>query len=238
MTQYLERTYSFKGAPYKIACMEPSPVHASWFTHEDESSVRDAQWDVRPGECILDVGAAYGSYTLTALAAGAKRAYAWSPQGEAGIPPEADFFEESLRMNGWEDRCSVLRKGAFNRDGWLNAQTQEFSETPLDEADGNVIRVECLDTWYKREFLPVEEVRLGSYIGFWLKLDVEGAEVEVLKGALRLIADLRPRIQVENHNFKRATIEQEVRTFLSAVGYREVVTTPYHAVSHSLYVPE
>ena len=43
---------------------------------------------------------------------------------------------------------------------------------------------------------------------------------------------------VENHNFKRATLEQEIRELVTGTfGYKEVDTTPYHAISHSLYIP-
>lgn len=230
---FQENSYSFKGHSYKVACATHSSQHPSWYSFEDESSVRDAMWDVRPGACVFDVGAAYGSYTLTALAAGATRVFAWSPQGEPGIPHEREFLAESLRRNGWADRVTTYGTGVYDRDGWLNAMTQEFSVEPPTSFNNDVIQVGRLDSWYENDFVPNESK--NAYSEFWLKLDVEGAEVDVLRAATHLIGDLRPHIQVENHNFKRATIEAEVRAVLTGLGYREIVTNPYHAVSHSLY---
>lgn len=220
----------FRGNPYRIAYIDPTPYHASWFSFDDESSVRDAIWRIDPGDVVFDVGAAYGSYGLTALSCGAKHVYAWSP--EEGSPPERLFLEESLRLNDdWADRCNIMLSGAYDRSGWIDTVSQEFLEQAPAEARPSIIRVDSLDDW-RSDFGVVEANR------YWMKLDVEGAEVHVLQGAKKLIADLRPCITVENHNFKRATIEQEVRELLLFMGYVEVSTTPYHSVSHSLYIPK
>ena len=232
---FKEKEYQFKGRYYNIAYIDPSPYHASWFTFEDESSVRDAQWSISFNECVFDVGAAYGSYSLTALAVGASKVYAWSPQGEVGLPAEREFFRESLKLNGWEDKCVIYDSGVYDKAGWLNALTQEFSIAEPTEFNNDIIKVDQLDLWYENVFLKTDKKE--NHSGFWLKLDVEGAEVEVLKSSSKLIKDLKPRITLENHVFKRATIEQEVRDVLVGYGYREIMTTPYHSVSHSLYIP-
>ena len=219
---------SFRGAPYKIACANTFPQHPSWYSFEDESSVRDRDWGVGPGQYVMDVGAAYGSYTLTALAAGAEFVWAWSPQGPPGETPEADMMEMSLRENGWADRAKVYRSAVYDRRGLLNVDTQEFFEEGSAEPGHSVLRVSTLDGWYDE----VQPARVD-----WMKLDVECAEVEVLRGAAKIIAERRPKILVENHLFKRATVAGEVRALLEGWRYSHVSTVPYHSVSHSLYVP-
>lgn len=227
----LIKQLAFRGNPYKIAYVDTIPQHPSWYSFDDESSVRDRDWDIRPGDLVLDVGAAYGSYALTALASGASHVWAWSPQGRPGEASEADFLRESIKLNGWEDRCTVYENGVFVKDGWLNTMTQQFWDRDPGPSD-DVILVSTLDTW--------SSVHSPDRVD-WMKLDVEGAETEVLWGAKELISKFRPKIQVENHLFKRATIEQEVRELLitGRFGhpYREVSTHRYHSVSHSLYLP-
>jgi FkbM family methyltransferase len=216
---------SFRGHPYRIACDETSPQHPSWYSFEDESIVRERSWLIEPGDVVLDVGAAYGSYTLTALACGAAHVYAWSPQGPPGETTEADMLRRSLALNGWESRCTIFEQGCYSRSGWLNPDTQAFSESHTPGS----IRVFALDDGRTFE-------RIGSARA-WMKLDVEGAEIEVLKGATDLIGAVKPRVLVENHQFKDATIESRVRSLMESMAYRHVETVPYHSISHSVYEP-
>jgi FkbM family methyltransferase len=174
----------------------------------------------------MDVGAAYGSYTLTALAAGAAFVWAWSPQWFSEAREE-DLLLESLRLNGWTEKCKVFRSGIYDKTGWLHTVTQEFLAAPTE--DPEVIRVESMKEWVAREQPPRVD---------WLKLDVEGAEVEVLKDSEELIQKFRPKVHLENHVFKRPNVVQEVKDILVwTFGYKEVRTVPYHGVSHSLYHP-
>jgi len=234
MTDVLTKELSFRGHPYKIAYVDRIHTDPSWYSFEDESVVRDRTWDIRPGEIVFDVGAAYGSYTLTALACGAAFVYAWSPEAHpGGGPSEADLLEQSLKLNGWSDQCRVFPDiGCYSSRGTINTFTLKFEpDTMVEKTDGNRIAVSTFD----EQILPRVVIRKDrSYV---MKLDVEGAEVEVLKGAEQFILQARPRIQVENHQFKDASIEQRVRDWLTARGYLEVSTYPYGSVSHSLYVP-
>lgn len=221
------REYSFKGHPYKIEC---SDVHASWWTHEDEHEVRMRQWNIRPGEVVLDIGAAYGSYSLVALALGAEFVFAWSPQGPPGQEPERVLFEKSLALNGWQNKAFVYNSGLYSQAGWLNVDTQQMVE---EQEHPSVIKVETLDGWTS----GIMDHRSGDMRIDWLKLDVEGAEVEVLKSGIETIKYFKPKIQIENHLFVRNTIVEEIQSFLLPLGYIEIETVPYHSVSHSLYHP-
>lgn len=232
------KTYSCRGASFQVVCVETVPQHPSWYSFEDEAEVRERLWRIEPRDLVLDIGAAYGSYTLSALALGASFAIAWSPQGFPGDEMnESETLRASVLANGWIDRCVVRSHGFYSGRGWLNTMTQEFvpdSVAPSDDvtkalSDPNIITVLTLDD----PPLPP----LARKARMWMKLDVEGAELEVLKGGEKFIATHRPRILVENHLFKRPTIEQEVREWLLARGYVEESTTPYHSVSHSLYLP-
>ena len=200
------------------------PQNPTWFTYEDESEVRERDWLIRPGDVVLDVGAEFGSYTVTALSQGASFVWAWSPQGFRGRPA-VDYLMETLRLNGWEDKCRVLTSGAHNKTGWLNTHYRSFTyEDPGESED--VIRVEPLDVWFERE----RPSRVD-----WLKIDVEGSEVEVLKGAAYLISLMKPTVLVENHTFIRGSLRGEVEAVLAGMGYGHVHTFPHHGVSHSMY---
>jgi FkbM family methyltransferase len=229
------KEFVFRGKTYKIACLDDTPQHASWYTFEDESHIREVHWHILPGDTILDVGAAYGSYVITALSQGASYVWAWSPQGEVGEKSEAEMLRKTLALNGWSDKCCIIKSGVYDRVGWLHTMTQEFfvfDPRNGSDQDSYVIPVSTLDSWMS----SVNLLRVD-----WMKLDVEGAEVEVLKGAKNLISKFHPKVQVENHVFKRASIYQEVCDLLVkgefGVKYNEISTIQCGSISHSLYFP-
>lgn len=205
---------TFKGKTFEFAQDE---VHASHWTFEDEHSIRDALWDIQPGDVVLDIGCAYGSYSLCALAAGASRILAWNPNLH-----ECELMQKSLELNGWENRCDFYYDGLYSGVGYLNDYHQSFSATPVEGS----FPVRTLDSYNLVISSPT-----------WLKIDVEGAEVEVLKGAEQFIRAHKPKILVENHEFKAAGITHRVIEYLATLDYKLVQTIPYHSVSHSLLVP-
>jgi FkbM family methyltransferase len=242
-TQTETHIHSFRGKSFKFECYTTnthlgSQFHPTWYSIEvDEESVRERWWKMEGGDWIFDVGAAYGSYTLPALATGAERIFAWCLEGMPEELPEAQLLPRSLALNGWETRGEVYNTGLYSKDGWLNVQTQEFSRVDPGFAircQGPWFQVSKLDTWLER---LSKQHDFSVARPYWLKLDVEGAEVEVLKGAKNLIGKLRPRILLENHTFKDATIPARVEALLETYGYKLVETVPYHAVSHSFYLP-
>jgi len=227
---------------YQFRCYtEPtvlSSLHPSWYTHDDEQEVRDRVWHIENGAWIFDVGAAYGSYTLAALAQGAEKTFSWSLEGGIDELTEVELLKESLALNGWQDRARLFNTGLYSRDGWLDVMSQQFySIAPsLEERVGKpIFKVSKLDTWLE-DFIA-EGFDFSVSRPYWLKLDVEGAEVEVLKGAENLIKTLRPKISVENHTFKDTSIPERVRQLVESHGYQHIETVPHGVVSHSFYLP-
>ncbi len=221
---YMDRSvksFGFRGSSFRISCTENVPQDSSWFSFVDEAEVRDRDWDVRAGDLVLDVGSAYGSYTLTALCCGASHVHCWNP-----IALENDLLRESLALNGWSDRVTFHEYGLYSKAGWVNETSMAYSETEVKEFGWN--RVESLDS----SPIVLPEGRL------WLKIDVEGAEAEVLAGSESLIRSRRPTILVENHQFKDPGIQERVHQFLLASGYSMIRCLPHHGVSHALYEPD
>jgi FkbM family methyltransferase len=197
-----------------------SDLHASWFTHEDESEIRDQLWNIESGDIIFDVGCGFGSYSLPALALGADMVYGWTP-----LDFEIEILTESLRLNNWFDKCELRQVALYSKVGSINPDTLAFSE----DIDEQTFRTTTLDE-ETRFIIPSGERN-------WLKLDVEGAEVEVLWGANDFINRFKPIILVENHTFKVVNIENRVRQWLTSQGYKHERTMPHQSVTHSLYLP-
>ena len=211
------------------ACEMWSP---SWWSFSDELETRELWWDIKPGDVVADVGADFGSYTLSALAQGAAHVYAWSPPFKVPSHPiECETMYRSAQLNGWHARVSATDSGLWSAEGWLSCTDWQKGSTYFPaEAEarargGIVFPVRPLDA-------------LGlDRLDFW-KTDVEGAELEVFRGGIETIRRCRPKMLFENHVHIDPDCEAKCIEFLRALGYRHVGTRPHHAISHTLMVPE
>ena len=205
----------------------------SWFTHVDEHGTRERFWSrVREGDIVIDVGAACGSYTLPALARGAAHVYAFMPP-QRDVPDDSiDLLMWSLGFNKWRGRCSIFPFGLWSEPGWLvvheGPPPSDFYLPSCDKVPTRAMPVTALDL--------VEAIQ-GCERLDWVKIDVEGAEAEVLRGGRATIAKLHPRILVENHLFKDADIEAKVAAVLEPLGYYAVGRLPNACVAHTLWEP-
>lgn len=208
--------------------------HSSWWTFDDEQVVRDRHWHIKPGEIVLDVGAAFGSYALPALAMGAS-VIAFNPSDF-----DSELLAANVALNGvYEERFIQFRDGIGETDGWFCPRTSAFADSPPAGAKlggGGVtaepdewIRVRSLDSWMK-DHPPVTRVD-------WLKFDIEGAELAALRGGVETIRKFKPKLLIENHQFHHPTMERDVIAFLTGLGLGYVCDGPYpyHSVSHSYF---
>jgi FkbM family methyltransferase len=240
------RSKQFRGASFNFAEVRGTPAdHASWFSFDDEQELRDRWWHPTAGQTVLDIGAAFGSYVLPALALGA-RVIAFNP-----APFDCELLEKNLELNpAWGKRCMVVREGLYSRAGHFDpdrcvfvdeGQTEGVASPEMMGMIGN--RADGGAGFDKRQWLPARPLdsflaeRPGIGAISWIKIDVEGAELEVLKGAEKCLRMYRPRILVENHEFQHKGIENEVRDYLVGLNVGYVCDGPYAhcAVSHSFY---
>lgn len=233
MSDYEIRELSFRDHPYKIACTTKMAQDPSWFSFDDESSVRDRDWHIEPGQVVFDIGSAYGSYALTALASGASRVFCFNPNSN-----ENDVLGESLQANGWTGKCEAYEGGLWSVSGWLRDIDQHFVDgrEQLDDKERLALR-DHFDV-RKLDDIAAHTTDIDNLERLdWIKMDVEGAEVEVLKGAKRTIERFKPRILIELHLFKDGTLGTQTTELLESYGYRKVSEHSYHSVAHALYEP-
>jgi hypothetical protein len=97
---------------------------------------------------------------------------------------------------------------------------------------GTVFPVKTLD-----ETLEQSPVSLTSVA--WIKMDVEGCEVEVLRGPDKVIRRTKPKLYIENHYHVDPATQVKFKSLLDSwnLGYIEVGTKPHYSISHTLYVP-
>ena len=169
----------------------------------------------RPSMTLWDVGAHFGLFTLAAARFGGPQAtvIAFEPSDVA-----ADILAANVRLAGAHARVRIRREAVGADDGLARLLTTgaggEHMVVPADTARTDALRIpqRTLDS------LLME----GAAAPTHLKIDVEGSEDSVLRGARRLLAEHQPIVFLELHAemLRRSGRKpDQVLELLSAVGY-------------------
>jgi FkbM family methyltransferase len=179
---------------------------------------------VHPGDCIWDVGAYYGYYSLffASLAGTDGQVIAFEPN-----PVNFDYLAANVKRNSKiSSQIRLMDCAVADCDGKLEFRystklaytSMGFlpkSGVPSDQIAGSVYR--------GFSAIQVNVSRIDSLIDQGLpkpsliKLDVEGAESSVLQGALGLFAHAKPTMLIEVHSITNMFF---VQATLLAAGYR------------------
>jgi FkbM family methyltransferase len=189
-----------------------SPLQA-WFSAEDETAVEymlhlqsyePVQWvQPREGEVFIDVGGYIGSYSMLA-------SRAVGPAGRVVIlepePNNRRQLERNLLLNGIAN-CKIVPQAAWSGNGSVGWH-QDNEPVWHRVAEGQNNRV-------------VDAVRIDELVSRfslsrvdWIKMDIEGAEVDALKGAEITLRRFHPQLFIEVHETLKPITE-----FLSQAGY-------------------
>lgn len=156
---------------------------------------------VKENAVILDIGANLGNHTVFfAKECGAKKVYAFEPTRKT-----FQILEENIRINNLNSIVVAMNIALGEKDTKANVivNTKDAGSNHVEEnIDGNVI----MNT--------LDGLSLSDKIDF-IKIDVEGFELEVLKGAKETIAKDHPDIFIEifNKNYDK------VHDLLTQMGY-------------------
>lgn len=175
------------------------------------------EW-VKPGMIALDIGANHGSYTSQLL-------QAVGPTGRVIAIEPQPTLAPALEAIG----ATVLRLAAWDYDGAGLLHLGEQSEhASLIEANvlapthvALPVRMARLDTLYERGELPAQIDAM--------KLDTQGAEPAIIRGATRVLREQRPVLFLEIWREGLAQAGSSVEELcedLSVLGYQPPAAAP------------
>ena len=170
---------------------------------------------IKLGMTVLDIGADIGYYTLLfAKHVGSKgRVYAFEP-----IPKAKCYLDKNISMNGL-DNVRTFGFALFDKSDMVCLEeplTKSQINPSKRRLSRNDIQVETkvFDEWKLKE--GVDNVDL-------VKLDVEGAELNVLRGMKNTLERQNPRILIELHPNQLKSFgssPSDIIRFLSEFGYK------------------
>lgn len=191
-----------------------SPFLGAWFSPEDESAIecmmRLDQYEpidwVKPssGDVFLDVGAYIGPYSILAkhLVGVSGRVIAMEPD-----PVNRRQLARNLALNEMEN-CEIIPFAAWSHDGvvgWSHRQEPVWHGIDVNQTAGTV-ETRSIDR-------VVSEAKVDRVD--WIKMDIEGGEVEAIAGARDTLARFRPALFIEIHE----TLAP-LRSLLASLNYR------------------
>lgn len=175
--------------------------------HRGEPELRLLRRLCRDDRAAVDVGANYGVYSWF-LTKYALRVTAFEPQ-----PRMVRFLKSAFGSSVQVEPVALSDRSGTSRmripsDRYLDGRA-------TIEAENRLLKQDC-------EEIDVSTRRLDDYdldaVGF-IKIDVEGHELQVLKGAERILQRDRPNLIVEAEECHRANAISSVVEYLRPFGY-------------------
>lgn len=178
------------------------------FREDYESLLSFGHRLVKPGDVAIDVGANQGIYCCAFGAAVGSGGYVIAVEP---IPRQVQRLKSNIDINGFK-HCFVIQKAISDREGSasLELANGDTSASIMAAEKRNCIKVETtsIDQIVKKNKLPRVD---------FIKLDVEGAELLALQGAVNTLKEFHPTLSIEAAD---SALFMKVRAFLTPLGYR------------------
>jgi FkbM family methyltransferase len=192
---------TFMGNRYRSITSTP------YFGIEHENKAMERAWSlIKEDDIIFDIGAQYGVWTLPAAAAATVR----KPRMVYAFEPYRPFFEklkDNIKCNDKDIRKRITARCiGFDEKKRNNVPYSEDNvSTYLGNKNSN-INVTTIDLFVSKNN-NIEKVN-------HIKIDVDGPELNILKGGKETIKRFRPNIAIEEHNGIVPNISVAIYQFL------------------------
>ncbi|MGH9699201.1 MAG: FkbM family methyltransferase [Candidatus Acidiferrales bacterium] len=176
---------------------------------------------LQAGDVFYDLGANIGFYSLLA-------ARCIGPQGKIfSFEPDsttAERLRRNVARNGFAN-INVVEAGVWSASGTL--QFSPADDSSPDRGVGTFVGADATAGKAVRT-VALDDFALGAAPPDAIKCDVEGAEVEVFRGAEKLLRAHHPWILCEIHSQENGCA---LREFLSGFGYTFEIVDPSHILA-------
>jgi FkbM family methyltransferase len=214
--------YGFRGAPLQMAgyAFRVDESLRRW-NHDGESWMFDKMKEfLHAGDLFVDVGGNYGFHSLVGahLVGDSGCVVAFEP-----LPENLEIFRRNCLLNECGKKIIIVDSAVSDVPGEFlemgAADTGQDVTASIAVRDGHHRRISVANTSLDAYRLP-EGLRCAM-----LKIDVEGAELSVLRSARDLLSGKRPVLLIEVHRdllIGMGDSVEKLETYLAEFGYREI----------------
>lgn len=173
---------------YKLFARAPA-VHTQLILQQYRCALSSHNIEVEPGDIVIDAGACYGD---TALYFANKTGPEGSVYSFEFMPENIDVFEQNLLLNPQlSSRINIVKNPLWSTSGMklFVEGTGPASHITTEPSDPNstVVETLCIDDLVAQ--MQLEKVN-------FIKMDIEGVELEALKGAQDTIMKYKPKLAI------------------------------------------
>lgn len=199
-------------------------------THSSELKLADfLSSKLRPGDVFVDVGSHVGYFSLLASVLVGDQGHVFA------FEPTQDSFQLLKRNSSSKPNISI-----FNQAISTEAKSIRFYEFPNKYSEYNTTDISQFEgeSWFrenKPEKVDVQACRLDSFdfIPTVIKIDVEGAELEVIESCERIFSKSKPDIVMEFLSDARGnTSHRKADKLLIDYGYQRFYINDEYALVH------
>lgn len=166
--------------------------------------------EVRTGDVVIDCGCCEGTFTRQALDAGASKVVCFEPNSHLFASLQRTFAKEI------EAGKVVLRNaacGAFAGQASFDHNVTNFAAGQLGgNGAKDLVQIETISEVCKQLNLGTVDL---------IKMDIEGAEVQAVEGAMVILEKFKPRLAICTYH--RVQDFAVLKGYLTAAGYRKIL---------------
>ncbi len=147
---------------------------------------------VKAGDIVVDVGAHIGTFGDDALRRGAAKVIMVEPD-----PVNVECIRRNFQQEIADGRVVLIPEGA-----WSKADTLNFDIGVANSGTGSLVVKESGARRIKVPVRPLDDMLRSAGIDHvdFIKMDIEGAEREALKGAAGVLAKWKPRLMMDSYH--------------------------------------
>lgn len=211
-TKLPEYKFSLKNSFYKTetgswSIFSSTPLY--FITKEIERY--EKYYKIGRDDTVIDAGAFNGILSLVyAEKAKSGKVFSFEPDRK-----NLQGLEENLNLNGNPKNIHLIKEGLWFYRGEVKfyeaGSVASSSFYKAEDSEENIIKVTSLD-----DFVAENKIKKIDFI----KMDVEGAELNILKGARKMLSNFKPNLSIATYHLVEGELTyKSVEEFLKEINY-------------------